>query len=316
MRSRLVLAITIAMAAASLAFAIPRIFDTKPTPADARASLPPLLSSYLGVFDAGAPPGYQPLQVFGQAAGRQPNLVGYFSGWAQPFDTSFANLLHAHGASLLVQIDPTFASIPDIAAGNYDSYLRSYADSVRDFRYPVIIGFGHEMNGNWYQWSQVSPATFIAAWRHIVTLFRNEGALNVTWLWTVNAAGRPGVSPAARWWPGPDYVTWIGVDGFYYRASDTFRNIFADTIRQVRSFSDKPLLLSETAVGPAAGQFLKIQDLFSGMAKVKALGLVWFDKNQHAGIYHQDWRIEDNKSAEDAFRLGVHDQLQPATTAH
>ena len=29
-------------------------------------------------------------------------------------------------------------------------------------------------------------ATFVAAWRHIVTLFRAEGADNVTWLWTVN----------------------------------------------------------------------------------------------------------------------------------
>ena len=27
---------------------------------------------------------------------------------------------------------------------------------------------------------------FVAAWRHIVTVFRALGARNVTWLWTVN----------------------------------------------------------------------------------------------------------------------------------
>ena len=84
---------------------------------------------------------------------------------------------------------PTYASVPAIAAGAYDGYLRSYADSVRDFGHPVVIGFGHEMNAPWYSWGygHVRPSTFVAAWRHIVTLFRGQGADNVTWLWTINA---------------------------------------------------------------------------------------------------------------------------------
>ena len=73
----------------------------------------------------------------------------------------------------------------------------------------------------------------------------------------------------------------------------------------MRAFTSKPVLLSETAVGPRRGQFAKIQDLFHGMAKYKTLGLVWFDKTQHGGIYHQDWRIEDSQPATAAFRLGV-----------
>ena len=71
------------------------------------------------------------------------------------------------------------------------------------------------------------------------------------------------------------------------------------------------MLLSETAVGPQAGPFAKIQDLFHGMAKYKTLGLVWFDKPQHGGVYHQDWRLEDNVQAEISFRLGVRDELAP-----
>jgi hypothetical protein len=41
------------------------------------------------------------------------------------------------------------------------------------------------------------------------------------------------------------------------------------------------------------------------MHKYKTLGLVWFDKTQDQGIYHQDWRIEDSQSAVAALRLGV-----------
>ena len=51
-----------------------------------------------------------------------------------------------------MQIDPTFASVSGIAAGDYDGYLRQYADSVADFGHPVVIGFGHEMNATWYSW--------------------------------------------------------------------------------------------------------------------------------------------------------------------
>ena len=121
----------------------------------------------------------------------------------------------------------------------------------------------------------------------------------------------PGTGPIASWWPGAQYVTWVGIDGYYYRPSDTFASVFGTTITQVRTFTSKPVLLSETAVGPAAGQFAKIQDLFHGMAKYKTLGLVWFDKAQHGGIFHQDWRLADSLQAQISFRLGVRQELAP-----
>jgi hypothetical protein len=100
-------------------------------------------------------------------------------------------------------------------------------------------------------------------------------------------------------------VTWIGIDGYYYRPSDRFARVFGTTINQVRKLTDRPVLLSETAVGPHANQAVNIQDLFAGMARYKTLGLVWFDKTQHDGIYHQDWRIEGDQTAVAAFRLGA-----------
>jgi hypothetical protein len=76
----------------------------------------------------------------------------------------------------------------------------------------------------------------------------------------------------------------------------------------VRVFTRKPILLSETAVGPKAGQIVKIGNLFDGMRQYKMLGLVWFNKAQHDGIRHQDWRLEENPAAEAAFRLNVADR--------
>jgi beta-mannanase len=152
----------------------------------------------------------------------------------------------------------------------------------------------------------------VAAWRHIVTLFRREGADNVTWLWTLQADDTL-TGPAASWWPGAQYVTWVGIDGYYNRPSDTFASVFGKTITQVRTFTSEPVLLSETAVGPDAGQFVKIPNLFQGMADYNTLGLVWFDKDLQggAGMNRQDWRLEDSPEAKIAFKLGAREYLTP-----
>jgi hypothetical protein len=306
MRSRLVVLVAVVIAVTS-AVAVGRVVSSASShPAAAPAALPTNPASYLGVYENGPPQTYQPVADFTQAVGRQPNLVGYYSGWGEPFQTSFADTVRGHGAATILQWDPTYASVSEIAAGGYDGYLRSFADGVRDFGQPVIIGFGHEMNAPWYSWGygNLPPRTFVAAWRHIVTLFRGQGADNVTWLWTLQA-DEPGTGPVASWWPGAAYVTWVGIDGYYYRPSDTFASVFGQTIAQVRVFTGKPLLLSETSVGPEAGQAVKIGDLFNGMRQYGTLGLVWFDIAQDDGIYHQDWHIEDSPAAVTVLRRHV-----------
>jgi mannan endo-1,4-beta-mannosidase len=291
---------------AAVAYAIIRFAPSPSGPAAAHASLPTSLASYLGVYEHGPPHNYQPVANFARAAGRQPNLVGYYSGWPERFATKFAETVRSHGGITILQMDPTNVAVAAIAAGGYDPYLRSYADSVRDFGRPVVIGFGHEMNATWYSWGygHVPPRVFVAAWRHIVRVFREQGADNVTWLWTLQA-DEPGTGPIESWWPGAGYVTWVGIDGYYYRPSDTFATVFGRTIVQVRAITDKPVLLSETAVGPQVGQSAQIRGLFAGVHDYQTLGLVWFDIAQHDGLYHQDWRIEDSPAAEAAFRLGA-----------
>jgi hypothetical protein len=258
----------------------------------------------LGVYPAGR--GYGPIASFANAAGQRPDIVGYFSGWYTPFPTSYAQTIRSHGAAVMVQLDPAHISVKGIAAGRYDGYLSAYAESVRSFGHAVIIGFGHEMNAPWYSWGygHTSPATFVAAWRHIVKLFRALGADNVTWLWTINA-DQAGTGPLTSWWPGANYVSWVGIDGYYQRPSDNFAGVFGRTIDQVRAFTSKPVLLSDTAVAPSANQVAKIPDLFQGMLRYRTLGLVWSDQAQGHGTGGQDGRLEDNVPAEAAFRLSA-----------
>jgi len=273
----------------------------------------PAAGGYLGVAEAGETASYQPVNDFAAAIGRKPNIVLYYSSWKEAFNTRFAAQVHAHGAMPFVQIDPGRTSLATIASGRDDAFVRSYARQVRTFGHPVIIGFAAEMNGDWNPWGyRHTPArTFVAAWRHLVTVFRQQGAGNVIWLWTVNITdSRTG--PVQDWWPGDAYVTWVGIDGYYFKRDYTFDNAFLPTIAEVRIFTKRPILLSETGVGQVAGQATKIPDLFAGVRANHLLGFVWFDRAQADGLYHQDWRLEGHPAGLAAFRRALRTYQDPA----
>ncbi len=256
----------------------------------------------VGVYEPGAPASWSPIAAFTSATGVKPRIVVYYSRWDNPFSTSFAQAAWDHDAYVLVQLEPKGVTLASIAAGRSDAYLRSYADAVVAFGHPVILSFGHEMNGRWYSWGygHTAPATFVAAWRHIVRVFRAAGAANVTWLWAVNTIAGAN-SSLDRWWPGAAWVNWTGIDGYYFRATDTFSSVFGATLANIRTFSSAPLLIAETAVGTTPNRESQIAALFAGVRAERLAGVVWFDQAQHAGLYHQDWRLEHDPSALAAF---------------
>jgi hypothetical protein len=261
---------------------------------------------YLGVYESGSPRSYAAVSAFSQATGARINLALYYSGWYESFKMDFADAAFKNGAVPVVQIEPFHVSLSAIAAGHYDVFLRSYALALRAYGHQVVIGFGHEMNAPWYSWGwgHAKPVDFVHAWRHMVEVFRYMGATKVTWLWTINSLNSRVAAPRA-WWPGEQYVTWVGIDGYYVRTTDTFASVFSRTITMTRSFTHKPLLISETAVGPAAGQERGIPDLFAGVKRYHLLGLIWFDVHQYGSSYRQDWHLADKPTALAAFRKAV-----------
>jgi len=303
-RARLAAAAGVAVAIV-VAFAVyGAVQPAKPGPAliDDIHGLPTAPGSYIGLYERGMPPSYAGLNAFTTATGVRPDVLVIYSSWLEPFQAGFAATAAQHGAVPLVQINPFGVSIAAIASGQYDGYLRSYAEAVRAYRHPVVLSFGHEMNGNWYPWAytHTSAAVFVAAWRHIVTLFRNLGARNVTWLWTINTIqGQSGVPSPGPWWPGSSYVTWVGIDGYYLNSSLVFASVFGPTIANLRTLTRDPILIAETSATPAAGQPAKIADLFAGIHLYGLLGFVWFDAK--AGL---DWRLR-SPAAIAAFRQGA-----------
>jgi mannan endo-1,4-beta-mannosidase len=293
-----VLAAVIGVAAVVLVMVIGLDLSRPGTPGD--HPLPVAPGSYVGVFVRGVPESYSPLRAFTAATGVEPNIDLYYSGWHQEFNLRFARQAASHGAIPFVEIDPRPASLAGIASGRYDRYLRQYAAAVRSYQRPVILGFGHEMNAPWYPWGyrHVSPRVFVRAWRHIVTLFRQQGARNVTWLWTVNVIDpRAGVRSPAPWWPGASYVSWIGIDGYYRGPAAEFAPLFGPTIKAVDALTHipVPILIAEAGVPRGPGQPAKIANLLRGVRAYGLIGLVLFDA--------RDWRLQSRAIA--AFRRGA-----------
>jgi hypothetical protein len=271
-------------------------------PAAVRITLPAEPATYLGAYAPGVPGSYAPVTAFTKVTGVKPNVVVYYSGWGERFQASFAKQAAKHGAVPVVQIQPTGIDLSAITAGRYDTdYLLPYAQAVREYGHPVIMSFGHEMNGTWYSWSNghSSPKAFVAAWRHIVRVFRSAGAGNVTWLWTVNVIDpQAGIPDPRAWWPGSSYVTWVGIDGYYTSPSIKFVSLFGPTIVAIRTITNDPILIAETGAA-GAHQPASIADLFAGIRSYQILGFVWFDADTR-----KDWQLT-GLPAIAAFRLGA-----------
>ena len=62
-----------------------------------------------------------------------------------------------------------------IIDGSFDWYIRRWATGARDWGHPFFLRFDHEMNGDWFPWSEGvngnTAGQFVAAWRHVHKLF-------------------------------------------------------------------------------------------------------------------------------------------------
>ena len=281
--------------------------------------LPATPQSYLGVYADGAPASYAGVTAFTNAIGARPDVVMYYSGWYVPFPVSFATTTAINGAVPLVQMDPDSTrnktvsiALAGIASGQYDGYLTAYAEAVRAYRHPVILSFGHEMNGSWSTWgyTRPSPATFVllgGTSSPCLLAGSQERDLAVDGQHRQRHAACTW-SPAP-WWPGSSYVTWVGIDGYYLKPSWQFAPLFGPTIAEVHALTSDPILIAETGATPAAGQPAKIADMFAGIRAYGLLGFVWFDS---ANSTNQDFRI-NSPAAFTAFHTGASTFTRPGS---
>ena len=192
----------------------------------------------------------------------------------------------------------------EIVAGQEDDLIRAHADSLRDFGSPILVRWFWEMDGsNKAEWAQ-DPETWIAAWRHIVSIFREQGADNVEFVWCPNAWAF-NTGDGADWYPGDGWVDWLCADGYNWAPGQdgaewmSLGDIFG-AFHDWGAGKNKPMMIGETGVqernpGEKPAWILDIPDeLRTRLPAVKAL--VYFDSDT---IY--DWWIDSTPDSLEAF---------------
>lgn len=194
-----------------------------------------------------------------------------------------------------------------IANGTYDDYLRFWARGMKKLRSKVYIRFAHEFNGNWYNWggpvNNNSPAKFKRMWRHVVDVFRSEGARNVKWVWSPLVEDPQYAPRFERYWPGSRYVDVMGLSGFNWGSTvpewggwRSFKEIFKKPVKRIKRLSKKPLWITEIGSASQGGSKHRwVRSMFRTARKWKRLkAIVWYDQDKE-----KDW---STASASSAFR--------------
>ncbi len=271
----------------------------------------------LGVNTADATAnGGRELDAFKARVGRSPASVMWYQTWSEPlFYSSQMAEVDKRGSVPIITWEPVEASggvpLRQIASGARDDYLREAARAARAWGKPFFVRFAHEMNGGWYSWGRRGrnrPADYVRAWRHVVHLFRQEGATNVRWVWSPNVTGY-GVARFERFYPGDRWVDWVGLDGYNWGSHKSsgwrsFRDVFYRSYRRLVDTTAKPVMIAETGSPEQGGN--KAAWIRSGlrrdiprlMPRVRAM--VWFDREKEA-----DWRVNSSTASLGAFRGAV-----------
>jgi mannan endo-1,4-beta-mannosidase len=247
---------------------------------------------------------------YARMTGRRPAILLYFRSWRvkHAFDELTLDRIANAGAVPMLTWEPRRTSLAEIGAGRFDRYIRAQARDARHFRRPVLIRFAHEMNGDWYSWGAHlnSPAVFIRAWRRIVEIFRDERARNARFVWSPNADSE-GLARIRRYYPGDDWVDWVGLSGFSWGgpwdwegASDIFRSSY----RLVTRMTGKPVMIAETAASEIGGDKAKWIDWtfrvdLPRMPRVRAV--IWFNGHEDWA----NWHVNSSRASLRAFRFAV-----------
>jgi hypothetical protein len=97
-----------------------------------------------------------------------------------------------------------------------------------------------------------SPSGYIAAWRHIWTIFRVQRADNVAFVWCPSANKSPYAANFVDYYPGNSYVDWIGGDAYStaYQARPNFPKLWKPFYDWARTTDPAaPIMVAETGAG-------------------------------------------------------------------
>lgn len=198
--------------------------------------------------------------------------------------------------------EPQKSILDRIASGYYDEYIKKMAISIKKYKKPVLLRWGHEPNGDWYSWSGFyngkRTELYKKAWIRILDIIRKNGVDNVRLVFSVNGDDKPEESwnRFENYYPGDDYVDAVGLDIYNWGKTQNWSNwrspvsaIKTPYARALKMAPFKPIFITEVGSCEKGGD--KFEWFKSFLSKLQnrytaVKGFMWFDYDKEC-----DWRI-------------------------
>jgi len=227
-----------------------------------------------------------------------------FVNWLEPEGVSKAlEKARKLGRFPLISLEPWPQDSPqtlleDITLGKYDQLIQRNARVIKSVSpQRVLVRWGHEMElTGLYPWAQGNPQLYVAAYQHIVDIFRKEEVNNVLWVWS--PAGNQG---AEEFWPGEEYVDFIGLtilaDKNWDRQAGfpslrSFETLLSEKYRL--SQYSKPIIIAELGVSVCPQRQTWLKEAKSSLSRFPPLfAVIYFNApNTHVvDGYQPNWTI-------------------------
>jgi len=143
------------------------------------------------------------MKEFNRLTGKKHASFFRYVGYGQPLPQNWIEQLKEVGAAAHIAWEPNegLDKVKD------DEYLRGFARKLKETGIPVFLRFASEMNGDWTAYSG-DPKKYIEKWRLVHDVMEEE-APNVMMVWTVFTFPQ---STILKFYPGDEYVDWVGVN--------------------------------------------------------------------------------------------------------
>ncbi len=265
------------------------------------------------------------LTEFEDLVGAETKIASYYYGFGDVFpgetELAFAD---SGRRKVLLSWDMGRTRFRQWAAGRYDGYLDSIAAAARDYPYALYVRPWPEMNGDWQsfqptRWGKKrrggTYSQFIAAWRHVVSYTRHQGAHNIRWVFNPSSDTYAETTPVARIWPGSRFVDVLGIDGFNWGVDDgwgrwlSYSSIFAVQYDRLTALDERaPVWICEfgskepsvddgAPVDTAHSKGSWLRRAFSSSTMPRVRAMVYFDARKE-----RDWRVSSSPGALGALR--------------
>lgn len=234
----------------------------------------------------------------------------------------------------------------DMLAGALDEDLRAWGRAARECGTPLIVEYGTEMNGWWFPWNakysgrgarkygdpqrRDGAERFRDVFRRMVTIMRNEGASNITWVFHVNWDDDPHApwNRLEEYYPGDDVVDWLAISAYgpqtpMERSADALRDEVDSAYQRLQAVAPgKPVIIAEfgacagsPAIAPEEWAAPALADLCTGRW-ARVIGFAWWNENRQNDnnpAHDTIMRVQDVPELGALFRATFqtyHDRLQ------